>query len=89
MRHAPHLHALQFDLATPPPRSTSVIVWLDGSPRHSVPVDANLDWLDVRQGDELIVAGKRRTVVAVRVYRGDGAGNATPLVECGRVWMRV
>ena len=83
----PRLHALQFDFATPPPRSTSVIVWLEGSPRRSVPVDPNLDWLDVRKGDELIVAGKRRTVVAVKVYRGEGAGSETPVVECGREWV--
>jgi hypothetical protein len=29
----PQLHALQFDLATPPPRFTSVIVWIEGNLR--------------------------------------------------------
>ena len=52
------IHALQFDLVTPPPRSTSVIVWLEGTARHSCPVEAHQDWLDVRQGDELIVRGE-------------------------------
>ena len=66
----PQIHALQFDLATPPPRSTSVIVWRERFTRFTCPVNARLDWLDVRQGADLIVAGKRRTVVAVRVYRG-------------------
>jgi hypothetical protein len=82
----PRLFALQFDLQAPPPRSSLVIVWPDDPGGNARPVIRDQHWLDVRTGDELYVGGKRRTVTAVRVYRGDGAGSWSPVVDCGRAW---
>lgn len=80
------VYALQFDLQTKPPRSSLLIVWPDDSGGNARPVKHQQHWLDLRAGDQLYVGGKRRTVTAVRVYRGDGAGSSTPVVDCGRAW---
>lgn len=83
----PRLYALQFDLVTQSPCTTSVIVWPETPTGLAHPANEQQDLLDVRAGDDLLVADRRRKVTAVRVYRGDGAGGETPVVECGRAWI--
>ena len=82
------VHALQFEISpSPGMHSACLVIWPDNPTRKARPVRRDQDWLEVEAGDEIFVAGKRRRVLEVRVYRSTRGFEGEPVVRSGREWM--
>ena len=81
------IYSLQFELATPPPQLTFIVVPLDTGSRIARPAERGKSWLDVEAGNVIIVDGKRWVVKNVWPYRTSLCTSDYRAVKSGRAWL--